>query len=343
MAKKITIYDVARQANVAISTVSRVLNDSPYVSKQTKDRVKAAIKELHFRPQVNARNLASRKPQIIAVAAPTFTTPFFNEVLKGVKDKIKDSGLDFIIYNTGSEDPESGLKDFLDRGIPDAMIIFSIEVNDEIHERLKNLPIPVVLVGSNHPEYNYFWWDNYKGGCIAAEHLVNQGFKKIGMIRKMSTSVASNDREKGFRETLEKMGRPLQDKYSVSGITKKHKGYSEEAGYEAIHILKERNEMPDAIFCSNDAQAIGALHALDEIGMRAPDDIAIMGYDNIKTSHFLGLTTINQKMHKIGIEATQRMEDLIKKPDQPLEQQVVEPTLKVRKSTKNSRLILEHS
>ncbi|MEX1137507.1 MAG: LacI family DNA-binding transcriptional regulator [Balneolales bacterium] len=334
MPKKSTIYDVARQANVAISTVSRVLNDSPYVSLETKGRVKDAIEELHFRPQVSARNLARRTPQIIAVAAPTFTTPFFNEVLKGVKDEIKDSDLDFIIYNTGSEDPETNFKNFLDRGIPDALILFSIEVDDEIHQRLKDLPIPVVLVGSNHPEYNAFWWNNHKGGSMAAEHLVKQGYESIGMIRKHSRSSIADDREKGFREMLTQLGKPLQEKYLVSGITKKHKGYSEEAGYESIRILKERGDMPDAIFCSNDAQAIGALHALDELGLNVPGDVAIMGYDNIKISHFLGLTTINQKMYDIGIKATHKMEELIKKPKQPIEQHIIEPELIARKTTK---------
>ncbi|MEX1123104.1 MAG: LacI family DNA-binding transcriptional regulator, partial [Balneolales bacterium] len=320
--------------NVAISTVSRVLNDSPYVSTETKNRVKKAIDELHFRPQVSARNLARRTPHIIAVATPAFTTPFFNEVLKGVKDEIRDTELDFIIYNTGSDDPEGNLKNFLDRGVPDALIIFSIEIDDEIHDRLKDLPIPVVLVGSNHAEYNNFWWDNYKGGSMAAEHLVNQGFKNIGMIRKITQTSISDHRERGFRETLIKLGQPLQDEFLVSGITKKHKGYSEEAGYEAIKILKERNNMPDAIFCANDAQAIGALHALNELDIHVPNDVAVMGYDNIKISHFLNLTTINQKMYDIGIRATKRMEELIKNPGQKIQQYVIEPELIVRKSTK---------
>lgn len=333
MPKKSTIYDVAKKANVAISTVSRVLNDSPYVSDETKGKVKSAIEELRFRPQVSARNLARRTPQIIAVAAPTFTTPFFNEVLKGVKDEIKNTDLDFIIYNTGSDDPEGNFKDFLDRGVPDALIIFSIEVDDEINLRLKELPIPVVLVGSNHKEYNNFWWDNYKGGCMAAGHFVEQGYKKIGMIRKHNKSLVADDREKGFRDTLINLGSPLNDDFVASGTTKKHKGYSEEAGYESIYTLKKRGTMPDALFCSNDAQALGAMHALNELGLRVPEDVAVMGYDNIKISHFIGLTTINQKMYDVGILATKRMEDLIKRPNQPIEQHIIEPELVVRKST----------
>ena len=104
--KKITIYQVAQRAGVAISTVSRVLNNSPNVSQSTKDKVNEAIKDLNFRPQVSARNLASRKPQMLAIAVPSFTTPYYTEVLKGVKDEIGDLDLDIVIYNTGSKNPK---------------------------------------------------------------------------------------------------------------------------------------------------------------------------------------------------------------------------------------------
>lgn len=327
MSKKTTIYDVAKRANVAISTVSRVLNESPYVSQETKTKVKNAIAELDFRPQVNARKLARREPQMIAVAVPTFTTPFFNEVLKGVKDEIKDLDLDFIIYNTGSENPEENFKSFLDRGIPDAILAFSIEIDDEIHRILKSFTSPVILVGSNHPHYNYFYWDNYQGGYMAAEHFVKKGHKKIGMIRSHSKSQISDEREQGFRDALKKHNLTLDENYFVSGITTKHAGYSEEAGYEAVKILKDRESIPDAIFCSNDAQAIGAIHALREIGKRVPEDVAVMGYDNIKISRFLGLTTIDQKMYDIGIRAIKRLAELIKEPEQPPKQVVIKPTL----------------
>ena len=111
--KKITIYQVANRAGVAISTVSRVLNNSPNVSKKTKEKVNEAIEELNFRPQVSARKLASQEPQMLAIAVPSFTTPYYNEVLKGVKDEIKEMDLDIVIYNTGSKNPKEGITNFL--------------------------------------------------------------------------------------------------------------------------------------------------------------------------------------------------------------------------------------
>jgi LacI family transcriptional regulator len=336
MAKKNTIYDVAKRAGVAISTVSRVLNQSPYVSDSTKQRVEKAISELDFYPQVNARKLARKEAQIISVAVPTFTTPFFNEVLKGVKDEIKNTDLDFIIYNTGSENPEANFTGFIEKGIPDAVIIFSIEITDTIHKRLKDLPIPVILVGSDHPSYDRIYWDNYKGGFIAGEHLVKQGYTKIGMIRPHSTSIISDQRERGFRDALREYGVPMDEDYLVSGITRKHAGFSEEAGSEAINILLSRKKLPQALFCSNDAQAIGAIHALHERGMRVPEDIAVMGYDNIKISKYLNLTTIDQKMYEVGKAAIKRLTARIKNMDLEISNTLIQPELVVRKSTKKS-------
>lgn len=333
MAKKHTIYDVAKRAGVAISTVSRVLNQSPYVSDSTKSRVEKVISELYFYPQVNARNLARKEAQLISVAVPTFTTPFFNEVLKGVKDEIKTTGLDFIIYNTGSDNPEANFSGFIEKGIPDAMIIFSIEITETIHKRLKDLPIPVILVGYEHPDYDYIYWDNYHGGFIAAEHLVKQGFTKIGMIRPHSKSTISDQRERGFRDALRENGVPMDEDYLVSGITRKHAGFSEEAGAEAINILLARNKMPQALFCSNDAQAIGAIHSLEEKGFSVPADVAVMGYDNIKISNYLNLSTVDQKMYEVGKASIKRLVERIKNSDLKPMQTLIKPELVVRKST----------
>lgn len=333
LAKKITIYDVAKRAGVAISTVSRVLNQSPYVSQETKTRVDHAIRDLEFYPQANARKLAKREPQIISVAVPTFTTPFFNEVLKGVKDEIRQMDLDFVIYNTGSDNPEKHFEQFLDKGVPDALIMFSIEITDVIHRRIKDLSIPIILVGSDHPSYDYIYWDNYRGGYAAAEHLIKQGFKKIGMIRPHSTSQVSDLRERGFRDALREFGIPMDEDCLVSGITRKHAGFSEEAGHEAIQILKHRNRIPEAIFCSNDAQALGAMYALRELGLRVPEDVAIMGYDNIKIARYLDLTSIDQKMYQVGRQAIQRIAARFRDSELPPLRDKVVPELVVRKST----------
>lgn len=332
--KKITIYQVAQRAGVAISTVSRVLNNSPNVSEKTKEKVNEAINELNFRPQVSARKLASREPQMLAIAVPSFTTPYYNEVLKGVKDEIKDMDLDIVIYNTGSKNPKEGIENFFDRGTADAVITISIDITDTVHNQLQSSEIPIVLIGSSHPEYNYYDLNNRKGGFLAGEHLIKQGYERLGMIKPFHNTGSSQDREAGFIEALKEFKMPIDKKFFVSGDTTKHAGYTEEAGFEAIYKFEELGEYPDAIFCSNDTQAIGAYHALTKLGMRIPEDIAIMGYDNIKFTKYLDLTTVDQKMYSVGVSATKRLAEIIRHDPEEKIQTIIDPILVPRNSTK---------
>lgn len=331
--KRATIYQVASKAGVAISTVSRVLNNSPNVSDETKEKVNMVISELNFRPQVNARNLASRKPQMLAIATPSFTTPYYNEVLKGVKDQLQEMDLDIVIYNTGSKNPEAAAENFFDRGTADAIIIISISVNDNVHKQIQASGIPTILIGTSHPDYNYFDLNNKLGGFLAGKHLITKGYTRLGMILPAINTKASNDRLEGFKDAIKEYKVPLIDKFFVRGNTTKHAGFTEEAGYEAIFQYKEMGEFPDAVFCSNDTQAIGALHALNKLGMKVPEDIAIMGYDNIKFTKYLDLTTIDQKMYHTGVEATRRLSEIIKNPDESPYQTTINPVLVERNST----------
>lgn len=333
--KKITIYQVAQRAGVAISTVSRVLNNSPNVSEKTKEKVNNAIRELNFRPQVSARKLASREPQMLAIAVPSFTTPYYNEVLKGVKDEIQDMDLDIVIYNTGSKNPKEGVENFFDRGTADAVITISIDITETVHHQLQSSEIPIVLIGSSHPDYNYFELNNRKGGFLAGEHLIKQGFERLGMIRPFKNTSSSQEREAGFLEALKEFKMPIEKKLFVSGDTTKHAGYTEEAGFEAIYKYDQMGDFPDAIFCSNDTQAIGAYHALTKLGMRIPEDIAIMGYDNIKFTKYLDLTTIDQKMYSVGVTATRRLAEIIRHDPKEKIQTVLDPILVPRNSSKN--------
>jgi len=337
MNKKVTIYEVAKQAEVAISTVSRVLNGSENVSQKTKEKVDKAIEDLHFRPQVSARKLASKEPQMLAIAVPSFTTPYFNEVLKGVKDEISKMDLDIIMYNTGSKDPEEGVQNFFDRGTADAVILLSINVSDKVHKLIQATQTPAVLVNSSHPSYNYFMLNDYKGGYLAGEHLVKQGFKKLGMITSIVKSNTSKERLRGFTDALKNYKIDIDKELFMSGDTTKHGGFTEEAGFEAIYKFEKLGKFPDAIFCSNDTQAVGAIYALSKLGMSVPKDIAIMGYDNIKLSKYLELTTIDQKMYTIGVQATNRLAEIIKKPDDQVYQTTIDPVLVARGSTQNMK------
>lgn len=333
MSKKVTIYKVAKKAGVAISTVSRVLNESPNVSEETKEKIQKVIDELNFRPQVSARKLASKEPQILAVAVPSFTTPFFNELLKGIKDEIRNMDLDIILYNTGSKDPEEAVINFFHRGTADALILLSIDVSETVHKHLQSTHIPIVLVNSAHESYNYYVLNDYKGGYLAGEHLVKQGYERMGMITTPVETRSSTERERGFKDALRNFKMPIDKHLFVTGDTTKHAGFTEESGFEAIYKYKEMGKFPEALFCTNDTQALGALHALSKLGMRVPEDIAIMGYDNIKLSKYLDLTTMDQHMHEIGSLAILRLAEIIKDSESPMVQEMRNPILVERGST----------
>ena len=335
MNKKATIYEVARRVGVSTATVSRVLNDSPNVSDDTKAKVEKVIKELNFSPQVTARKLAQGKPQMLALVVPSFTTPYYNEVLKGVKDEIKSIDLDIMMYNTGSKNPEEGIMSFFDRGMADAFLIISIDIHEQAHQHMQATKAPVVLVNSVHPEYHSFGMNDYRGGYLAGRHLIEQGFKSIGMIDSALALKASRSRRKGFVDALEEDGIPIEDNFFVRGDSEKHAGYTEEAGFEAIQKLEALGTFPRAIFCSNDTQAVGAIYALSKLGKKVPDDVAIMGYDNIKLSKYLDLTTIDQKMYNVGVEAIRRLQQLLERPGDKAKprQDTIDPILVSRGST----------
>lgn len=336
--KKITIYQVASRAGVAISTVSRVINNSPNVSQKTMDKVNEAIKTLNFRPQVSARKLASREPQMLAIAVPSFTTPYYNEVLKGVKDEIREMDLDIVIYNTGSKNPTEGIENFFDRGTADAVITISIDITENVHHQLQSSEIPIILIGSIHPEYNYYQLNNRKGGFLAGEHLIKQEYQRLGMIKPVLKTKSSTERELGFREALMEFKMPVVEKFFVTGQSEKHAGFTEEAGFEAIYEYDKMGDFPDAIFCANDTQAIGAYHALSKLGLKIPEDIGIMGYDNIKFTKYLDLTTIDQKMYSVGVMGTKRLAEIIKYGPGEKVQLIIDPILMARHSTQNPKL-----
>jgi LacI family transcriptional regulator len=246
--KKVTIYQVANRAGVAISTVSRVLNNSPNVSDKTKIKVQEAIDELNFRPQVSARKLASRKPQMLAIAVPSFTTPFYNEVLKGVKDEIDSMDLDIVIYNTGSKNPKEGIENFFNRGTADTVISISIDIDDNVHKQIQASGMPIVLIGSSHPEYDYIDLNHRRGGFIAGEHLVKQGYENIGLIRPALETKAGKLREEGFIDALKEFKMPINEKLFLTGQSTKHAGFTEEAGFEAVYEYDRMGQFPGCYF-----------------------------------------------------------------------------------------------
>ena len=304
---KVTIYDVADHAGVAISTVSRVLNNSPDVSDRTRARVLEAIEVLKFRPDRVAKTLAQQRARSIAIAIPTFTSPFHNELLKGVRSKLMGQDHDLLLFDLGSRSPLERLLGMLNRGTVDGLLLAGVPVDEKLAPELKALRAPVVLVGHHHTQFDCFYWDNAIGAKAAVAHLVEQGHRRIGMIRSYTDSYLQLQRIAGYRQALDEAGLPFDESLLQSGTTEKHAGFSEEHGYEAMLRLLDVDPPVTAVFASSDVQAIGAGKAIREAGKAIPETIALVGYDDIKTSKFLGLSSVDQNMEGVGQEAAERL------------------------------------
>jgi LacI family transcriptional regulator len=333
---KPTIYDVADQAGVAISTVSRVLNDSQDVADGTRERVLRAIRDLQFRPNRTAKSLAEHTRKTISVALPTFTTPFHNELLKGVRDRLDHEDVDLLLCDLEWEAPQRTLHNFLEGGAMDGLLIVGVGSDEELAEELSMLGAPVVLVGSYLEGFDSFYWNDEPGAKMAVDHLIEEGYSRIGMITTPHHNRIRDARVAGYRQGLEEAGIPFDPDLVVHGHTRKHDGFSEESGYEAMQDLFALDQPVEAAFASSDVQAIGAWQALREEGLEVPEDFAFVGYDDIKVSRFIGLTSVAQNMHNVGNTATDLLLDRLDR-DGPEEyiSRLVEPRLQVRKSSRN--------
>lgn len=334
---KITIYDVADRAGVAISTVSRVLNNSTDVSEPTRIRVLKAIEDLEFRPDRTAKSLAQKATKSFAVAIPTFTMPFHTELLKGIRFRLRNQDIDLLLCDLGSTSPHQTLMNFLSRGAVDGLLLVGVSVEQRLVHELRALHAPVVLVGTHHASFDSFYWDDRAGGCSAGEHLTSLGHSEIAVITSHTDSDVQDERIDGVRVAMKAAGIPFSDDRIFSGHTEKHAGFSEEAGYEAMEqILVEAPDVT-AAFAMSDVQAIGAWKAVRDAGLRVPADIAIIGYDDIKSSYYIGLSTVDQRMHWVGEEATglllRRMEG--DDTDKPVNRKII-PELVARASSRRA-------
>ncbi len=331
---KVTIYDVADRAGVAISTVSRVLNNSPDVSEKTRVRVLEAIEELQFRPDRKAKMLAQKDADSLAVALPTFTTPFHNELLKGIRTTLRDRDIDLLLCDLGSKMRHKTLMHFLKRGAVDGLLLAGVDMTQAIATELRALHAPVVIIGSHWDDFDSFYWDDEAGAREAVTHLIKQGHRRIGMIQTNTGSPLQSRRAAGYRAALADAGIPYESELISSGHTTKHAGYSEEAGYEAMTDLLALGSPPTAVFASSDVQAIGAWKAIIDAGKKVPRDVALVGYDDIKTSHYIGLTSMDQDMQTIGQRATElliaRMDGTNLEPPVSFR---LKPRLRVRRSS----------
>jgi len=307
------LEDIAKLAGVSRSTVSRVVNSSPNVDIATRKRVETIIEKTGYHPNLAARSLVSQRTNIIGLVIPKttesfFTDPYFPQLTQGVAFACNNHHLTLSLFLVGNEEDEEEITPRITRrGMLDGILVQSSEKMDRLFQRLLSSSMPYLALGrpSEEEAVNYIDVDNVRGAKQATQHLIGLGYQRIGMITGSTQSTAALDRSEGFRQALSKCRRKVEPGLVAEG------DFSEISGYEAMKkILPYR---PDAIFSQSDIMAIGAIRAVQEAGLKVPDDVAFVGYDDLPIASISStkLTTIRQPITQFGIKAVEMLLDMI--------------------------------
>ncbi len=313
-----TLREIAKQTGVSVSTVSRVLNGHSGVSADVRERVLKTANELDYTPNAAARTLVLKHSRLIAVVIRTgddreFEHPFYQVVLDGIKQHATKRGYDLYILSHAGEIYGEDSDYFVTRvrrHMAEGAIVMGVREKDI--EKLIKLKIPVTTVdfepiGKLEGRAGFVQSDNFAGAEMATTHLYSLGRRKIAHIAGELFTAPGMRRLAGYRNALESAGLPYRDEYVVEG------DFASESGCKAMRKLLALAEPPDAVFAASDMMALGAMRAVHDLGLRVPEDVAIVGFDDI---HFASLsvpalTTIRQRKAEIGDKACEALLDLI--------------------------------
>ena len=329
--KKITINDIAEKAKVSKGTVSRVLSDSPLVKTETRERIKKIIKKNGYEPNYIARSLAIKRTYTLALILQDITNPFFSAIAKGVDDTARKYNFNVILCNTNyNKETEKQYISMVLRKRVDGIIITPVDVDLDNIKLIETGKLPFFILNSwsDRNEINYIVGDNYKGAQMAMNYLIEIGHRKIAYIK--------GPHIQGCEERLEGYKKTLKDNcINISNNLVIGTAYNSHDGYKLTKKLIETEKGITAIFAINDIVAIGAMKAIFDNNLRIPDDISLVGYDDIDISSMVRvpLTTINQQESMQGIIACEQIIKLIEtnKSSESI-RIVIKPKLIIRKS-----------
>lgn len=319
-AKKIpTIYDVARLSGVSISTISRALNAPDKVNPETHKQVMSAIDKLGFVPKAEARARALRNTNRIGVLTPFFTAPSFVQRLRGVASALLKANYELVIYPVESAEYLRGyISSIPIMGNLDGLIIMSLALEDKEAKRLHDNGIQAVLLEYSNAHLNSIVIDDVQGGRLAAKYLLEKGHKKIAFMgdieppEKYSIHPVKS-RLQGFREILDQAGLAFPKKYLQPA------SYDQEDSRKAAYELLDTPNRPTAVFVAADIQAAALMKVAKNLQIRVPDDLAVIGFDDIDLAEYLDLTTIHQNLDESGRLAAEILLSRITEPNRPLQ------------------------
>jgi DNA-binding LacI/PurR family transcriptional regulator len=327
-----TIYDVANLAGVSIATVSRVLNSPEHVSEKTRAKVLEAIDKLGFVPKVDARERARKEIGRIGVITPFFTLPSFSQRLRGIAAALVDSPYDLTVYPVDSiERLESYFTVLPYSKQVDGLVIVSLPIDDLAIRRLEQSKIPILLIENHIPNFSSIEIDNWYGGKLAAEHFIKKKHTHCAYVGDSVTPdytlQPEDTRLNGYRETLLSYGLSLPDEYIKLPV------FPPRDPDKQVHELLDLKEPPTAIFAATDDLALLVLKVAKKRGVQIPEDLALIGFDDIDIADYLELTTISQSLYESGKLAVKHLMDHMADPSRLVENIFIQLKLIERSTT----------
>ncbi|MFU0788418.1 catabolite control protein A [Cerasibacillus sp. JNUCC 74] len=329
----VTIYDVAREANVSMATVSRVVNGNPNVKPTTRKKVLATIERLGYRPNAVARGLASKKTTTVGAIIPDISSIFFAELARGIEDIATMYKYNMILSNSDqNEDKEIQLINTMLEKQVDGIIFMGGNITEQHIKQFKSSSVPVVLAATyddNHemPSVNI---DYEQAAYEATNYLIEQGNEVIAFVSGLEETHINQLKYKGYARALSEASLSVDESLIVKG------DYSYNSGIEAVNQLIDENKKPSAIFVASDEMALGVIHGLQDKGYHIPDDIEVFGFDNTRLATMVRptLTTIVQPMYDIGAVAMRLLTKYMNKEEVQDKKVVLPHRIEKRNSTK---------
>jgi LacI family transcriptional regulator len=329
----ITIYDVAREANVSMATVSRVVNGNPNVKPATRKKVLEVIERLGYRPNAVARGLASKKTTTVGVIIPDISSIFFAELARGIEDIATMYKYNIILSNSDqNKEKEFHLLNTMLGKQVDGIVFMGANITEEHVEEFKKSPVPIVLAGSLEdsgqvPSVNI----NYEEAAYdATKTFIENGHSKIAFVVGIKDEPINLKKLNGYKKALEEKGISFDEQFVVEG------DYSYDSGLEAFDRLAELQEKPTAILVGADEMALGVVHAAQDKGYQVPDDLEVISFDNTRLTMMVRpqITTVVQPLYDIGAVAMRLLTKLMNK-DKVEDHTVILPhRIETRSSTK---------
>ncbi|WP_336787251.1 LacI family DNA-binding transcriptional regulator [Paenibacillus sp. MMO-177] len=329
---KATIYDVAKEAGVSIATVSNAINGKGNVSKKRREQIFKIMEQMNYQPNVNASALMGKKTYTLGLLIPDISNPFFSEIARAIEDQAHQLGYSVIMCSTDNKDERvERYIALLEQKNVDGILIGTGVDNLEILINLQARKIPIVMISREAAslEVDTVVADDYVGGLMAAQHLAEMGHTRIAILSEQLKVSSARERIRGFKQGLQDRQIPFDDRNLVIC------DYMVEEGRRGAGELLDREDRPTALFCCNDVLAIGAMQEARSLGIKVPEELSIVGFDDTILAAVVDppLTTVAQPIASMAKQAFQLMISNLDEADPVKKRIVLRPEINIRQST----------